>query len=94
MSDQLPSIAWLQAFATVAETLSFKEAAARLHVSASALSRQVAGLEEHLRTPITAVVNWAEMPEMARPANADSTLMTTIRDSVTVRVALMVPTVR
>jgi LysR family glycine cleavage system transcriptional activator len=52
MSDPLPSIAWLQAFATAAETRSFKEAAARLHVSASALSRQVAGLEEHLGTPL------------------------------------------
>ena len=48
MPDDLPSITSLEAFATAARTLSFKEAAAELHVSASALSRQIQGLEDHL----------------------------------------------
>ena len=48
MSDALPSTTALQAFATAARTLSFKDAARELHVSASALSRQIQGLEEHL----------------------------------------------
>lgn len=42
----------LQAFVAAAETLSFKEAAARLNVSASALSRQVRSLEDHLGTAL------------------------------------------
>ncbi len=50
MHDELPSISSLRAFVTAAETLSFKEAAARLHLSASAVSRQVMGLEELLDT--------------------------------------------
>lgn len=48
MIDDLPSISSLRAFATAAETLSFKAAAARLHVSASAVSRQIQALEERL----------------------------------------------
>ncbi len=48
MADDLPSIASLRAFAEAARTLSFKQAAAALHVSPSALSRQIQGLEEHL----------------------------------------------
>ena len=48
MSEGLPSTTALQAFATAARTLSFKEAARELHVSPSALSRQVQALEEHL----------------------------------------------
>ncbi len=48
MADDLPSIASLRAFAEAARTLSFKHAAAALHVSPSALSRQIQGLEEHL----------------------------------------------
>src|SRR5262249_56452465 len=36
------------ALAHAARTLSFKRAAEELHVSASALSRQIAALEEHL----------------------------------------------
>jgi len=48
MPDALPSTASLQAFVAAARTLSFKEAAAALHVSPSALSRQIQGLEEQL----------------------------------------------
>lgn len=54
MADDLPSIASLQAFACAARTLSFKQAARELHVSPSALSRQIQGLEEHLGTPLFA----------------------------------------
>jgi len=50
--DELPSITSLRAFVHAARTLSFKEAAAALHVSPSALSRQVQSLEEHLGTPL------------------------------------------
>ena len=42
----------LQAFATTAETLSFKEAARKLGLSPSALSRQVRSLEDHLGTEL------------------------------------------
>jgi LysR family glycine cleavage system transcriptional activator len=38
----------LRAFQRAARTLSFKQAAAELHVSASALSRQIQSLEQHL----------------------------------------------
>ncbi len=57
MSQPLPSTTALQAFATAARTLSFKEAARELHVSPSALSRQVQGLEEHLGTPLFVRLN-------------------------------------
>lgn len=52
MRDELPSIAALRAFARSAETLNFKAAAATLHVSPSALSRQIQGLEEQLGTAL------------------------------------------
>ncbi|MFT3927037.1 MAG: LysR substrate-binding domain-containing protein [Myxococcales bacterium] len=48
MTVELPSIASLRAFAVTARSLSFKQASAELHLSPSALSRQVAALEEHL----------------------------------------------
>src|SRR5258706_4764619 len=48
----LPPIASLRAFARAARTLSFKQAAQELHVSASALSRQIQSLEEHLGAPL------------------------------------------
>ena len=48
MSEELPPIAALRAFARSARTLSFKAAAEELHLSASALSRQIQSLEEHL----------------------------------------------
>jgi LysR family glycine cleavage system transcriptional activator len=41
-------MASLRAFSRAARTLSFKRAAAELHVSASALSRQIQALEDHL----------------------------------------------
>ena len=48
MPRELPSTASLRAFSRAARTLSFKRAAAELHVSSSALSRQVQTLEDHL----------------------------------------------
>jgi LysR family transcriptional regulator, glycine cleavage system transcriptional activator len=44
----LPPLASLSAFAAAARTKSFKDAARELHLSPSALSRQIAALEEHL----------------------------------------------
>jgi LysR family glycine cleavage system transcriptional activator len=48
MGDVLPPIAFLRAFSRAAETLSFKEAAADLDLSPSAVSRQIQSLEAHL----------------------------------------------
>jgi LysR family glycine cleavage system transcriptional activator len=48
MSDALPPIASLIAFAHAARTLSFKRAAREVHVSPSALTRQIQQLERHL----------------------------------------------
>ncbi len=48
MNEALPSTTALQAFATAARRLSFKQAARELHLSPSALSRQIQGLEEQL----------------------------------------------
>jgi len=48
MSEELPPIAFLRAFSRAAETLSFKEAASDLHLSPSAVSRQIQSLEAHL----------------------------------------------
>lgn len=45
MQRDLPPTAALRAFSRAAHTLSFKRAAAELHLSASALSRQIGGLE-------------------------------------------------
>ena len=48
MPRELPSTSSLRAFSQAARTLSFKRAAAELHVSSSALSRQIQALEQHL----------------------------------------------
>jgi len=48
MHEELPPIACLRAFSRAAETLSFKDAAAELHLSPSAVSRQIQSLEAHL----------------------------------------------
>ena len=50
MPRELPPTSSLRAFARAARTLSFKRAAAELHVSPSALSRQIQALEGHLGT--------------------------------------------
>ena len=52
MSRDVPPTESLRAFACVARTLSMKDAAAELHLSASALSRRIQSLEEHLGTPL------------------------------------------
>ncbi len=48
MPTELPATSALRAFSSAARWLSFKRAAAELHLSPSALSRQVQGLEAHL----------------------------------------------
>ncbi|MEZ4404419.1 MAG: LysR substrate-binding domain-containing protein [Kofleriaceae bacterium] len=48
----LPPIQLLYAFEAAARCGSFKRAAAELHVTPSAVSQQVAALEEHLATPL------------------------------------------
>jgi LysR family glycine cleavage system transcriptional activator len=48
MPEDLPPTALLRAFSRVAETLSLKEAAADLHLSPSAVSRQIQSLEAYL----------------------------------------------
>ncbi|HXJ33811.1 MAG TPA: transcriptional regulator GcvA [Candidatus Eisenbacteria bacterium] len=48
MREELPPVAFLRAFSRAAETLSFKDAAADLGLSPSALSRQIQALEAHL----------------------------------------------
>lgn len=52
MTGDLPSIDSLRAFVAAARASSFKRAAAELHRSPSALSRQIQGLEEHLGVPL------------------------------------------
>ena len=52
MSDELPPMSTLRAFSRVARTLSFKTAAEALHLSPSAVSRQIQALETHLGTPV------------------------------------------
>lgn len=47
-SREVPPTAFLRAFACAAETLSFKQAAAELHLSPSAVSRQIQSLEAQL----------------------------------------------
>jgi LysR family glycine cleavage system transcriptional activator len=48
MRRRLPSLSWLQAFDAVARHLSFSRAAEKLSLTQSAVSRQVAALEEML----------------------------------------------
>ncbi len=48
MHEDLPPLDALRAFEMAAHTLSFKRAAQELHVSPSALSRRIQGLEAHL----------------------------------------------
>ncbi|HKA14484.1 MAG TPA: transcriptional regulator GcvA [Myxococcota bacterium] len=48
MPRELPPTSSLRAFSRAARALSFKRAAEELHVSPSALSRQIQALEEHL----------------------------------------------
>jgi LysR family glycine cleavage system transcriptional activator len=52
MSDRIPPLAALRAFAAVARHGSFARAAETLHVSTSAVSHQVRGLEDMLRATL------------------------------------------
>lgn len=52
MSDRLPPFASLRAFESAARLLSFRKAAEELHVTPSAISQQVRGLEEWLGVPL------------------------------------------
>ncbi len=48
MMNPLPSLDVLKTFVVVAERLNFTHAAQRLHLTQGAVSRQIAGLEQHL----------------------------------------------
>jgi LysR family transcriptional regulator, glycine cleavage system transcriptional activator len=52
MSHQLPPLSWLRAFEASARHLSFTDAAAELHLTQAAISKQVKFLEHHLREPL------------------------------------------
>jgi LysR family glycine cleavage system transcriptional activator len=52
VSDRLPPFASLRAFESAARLLSFRKAAEELHVTPSAISQQVRGLEEWLGVPL------------------------------------------
>lgn len=52
MYRKLPPMAALRAFETAAQLMSFKEAAAQLHRTPSAISHQIRGLEEELGTAL------------------------------------------
>lgn len=52
MPEEFPPMSSLIAFAAAARRLSFKEAAGELHLSPSALSRQIQTLEAHLGTAL------------------------------------------
>lgn len=52
MRDRIPPLAALRAFAAVAREGSFARAAASLHVTTSAISHQVRGLEQDLGAPL------------------------------------------
>jgi LysR family glycine cleavage system transcriptional activator len=52
MSDTLPPLALLRTFEVAARHLSFKKAAAELHVTPTAISQQIKSLENHLGVPL------------------------------------------
>ena len=52
MTDRLPPLNALRAFESAARHLSFKKAAAELHVTAAAVSHQIKALEDYLGFPL------------------------------------------
>ena len=52
MSRRLPPLGALRAFVSAAQHLSFRKAAAELHVTPAAISHQIKGLEEFLGTAV------------------------------------------
>ncbi|HET7842767.1 MAG TPA: transcriptional regulator GcvA [Xanthomonadales bacterium] len=52
MSARLPPLGALRAFVLAAQHLSFRKAAAELHVTPAAISHQIRGLEEFVGTPL------------------------------------------
>lgn len=78
----LPPLAALKAFATVARTGSFREAAEALHVSTSAVSHQVRSLEGQLGTILlTRARNGAGYSRTA-PTETGARLLAAIEDSL------------
>ena len=57
MAPKLPPLPALRAFAVAARHLSFKAAAAELHVTPGAISQQIKSLEQSLGTPLFVRLN-------------------------------------
>jgi LysR family transcriptional regulator, glycine cleavage system transcriptional activator len=77
MSDRIPPLAALRAFASVARHGSFARAAAALHVSTSAVSHQIRGLEASLgSTLLTRARNGAGHTRTTVTAEGESLLRT------------------
>ncbi len=53
--QDLPPLDLLRAFESSARNLSFTRAAVELHLTQSAVSRQIKGLEDHLGVPCSSV---------------------------------------
>ncbi|MGR3542132.1 MAG: transcriptional regulator GcvA [Hasllibacter sp.] len=70
----LPPLTALRAFEAAARRLSFKDAAAELHVTPAALSLQIRNLEEHLGQPLFRRLNRAvELTEAGRALTGPAT---------------------
>ncbi|ONG51780.1 hypothetical protein BKE38_15535 [Pseudoroseomonas deserti] len=83
MIPPLPPLAALRAFAAVARAGSFARAATQLHVSTSAVSHQIRGLEAQLGTPLlTRARNGAGHSQTA-PTAAGQTLLEAVEAALT-----------
>ena len=78
----LPSLPALRAFATVAREGSFVRAAARLHVTTSAVSHQVRQLEDQLRTPLLTRARNGSGHSRTTPTPAGQELLRTVEDTL------------
>jgi LysR family glycine cleavage system transcriptional activator len=77
MTDRIPSLAALRAFAAVARHGSFARAASALHISTSAVSHQIRGLEATLGAPLlTRARNGAGHTHTAVTAEGEELLRT------------------
>lgn len=78
----MPSLAALRAFAAVARTGSFGQAAQALHVSTSAVSHQVRGLEAQLGTVLLTRARNGAGHSRTAPTEAGARLLAAIEDSL------------